>query len=507
MKKIYLFLALTAGLLVSCDMDKEPYGSLKDTEALQTPTDFKAMRVGLYSALRGTIGGNGRYTTPEVQCDGFHALIGNSNTFGDMYRWDFTPQNSTIDGVYGGYQSAITRANFIIDGYNKCDMSDKSLFTDAEMVSVRAAKGDAFFLRAYSIFMLSQFYCADYDASTADKANSGVSYRLDYAPSSNPSTYPGRKTLAETMAQVTADLDSAAKYVSEPSAALSAYITQDAITALRARQALAMDNYKDAAKYAEALISSGTYALAEGTDELKSMWAEDAGMETILQLAIASKSELISGLGTYYQPVDKEPDFVPTKTLVDLYSDKDYRKKAYFNQIDIKTTTGTSGRVYAFNKFPLETRLYKEYKVTEARSVIEPKAFRIAEMYLIAAEAYAQLAQTDQSYLVKAAQYINALEKKRIADYKDRSFSASTIMTELQNERQREMVGEGTRLFDLKRWHKNMERGEAQQEDLLLLPGPTTTQLERPAGDNRFTWPIPKHEMDVNKKMVQNPGY
>ena len=96
MKKIYLFLALTAGLLVSCDMDKEPYGSLKDTEALQTPTDFKAMRVGLYSALRGTIGGNGRYTTPEVQCDGFHALIGNSNTFGDMYRWDFTPQNLSL---------------------------------------------------------------------------------------------------------------------------------------------------------------------------------------------------------------------------------------------------------------------------------------------------------------------------------------------------------------------------------------------------------------------------
>ena len=198
---------------------------------------------------------------------------------------------------------------------------------------------------------------------------------------------------------------------------------------------------------------------------------------------------------------------MPTKTLVDLYSDKDYRKKAYFNQINITTTTGTSGRVYAFNKFPLETRLYKEYNVTEARSVIEPKAFRIAEMYLIAAEAYAQLAQTDGSYLVKAAQYLNALEKKRIAGYKDRSFTASTIMTELQNERQREMVGEGTRLFDLKRWHKSMERGEAQQEDLLLLPGPTTTQLERPAGDNRFTWPIPKHEMDVNKKMVQNPGY
>ena len=31
MKKIYLLLALTAGL-VSCDMDKEPYDSVPDTD-------------------------------------------------------------------------------------------------------------------------------------------------------------------------------------------------------------------------------------------------------------------------------------------------------------------------------------------------------------------------------------------------------------------------------------------------------------------------------------------
>ena len=504
MKKIYLFLALTAGLLVSCDMDKEPYGSLKDTEALQTPTDFRAMRVGLYSALRGTIGGNGRYTSPEVQCDGFHALIGNSNTFGEMYRWDFTPQNGTVDGVYGGYQSAITRANFIIDGYNKCDMSDKSLFTDAEMVSVRAAKGDAFFLRAYGIFMLSQFYCADYDVSTANNANSGVSYRLDYAPSSDPNTYPGRKTLAETMAQVTADLDSAAKYISEPNAALSAYITHDAITALRARQALAMDNYKDAAKYAEELISSGTYALAGSVDELRSMWAEDAGMETILQLAIASKSELTSGLGEYYQPIEGNPDFVPTKTLVDLYSDNDYRKQAYFNQIDVTTTTGTSGRVYAFNKFPLETRLYKEYQSTESRSVIEPKAFRIAEMYLIAAEAYAMSRD-----LRNASQYLNDFKAKRISGYQTQSFSSvERIMTEIQNERHREFIGEGMRLLDLKRWNLGVTRGTPQQEDICAMPGADySTGLSVPAGDYHFVWPIPTHEMDTNPKMVQNPGY
>lgn len=510
MKKIYLFLALTAGLLVSCDMDKEPYDQIPEGEALQTPADFQAMRVGLYSALRSSVGGNTFYTTPEIQCDGFHALIGNSNTFGDMYRWDFTPQNSSIDGVYGNYQATIARSNFLIDGYNKCNMSDKSVFTDADMVNVNAAKGDAFFMRAYCIFMLSQYYCADYDASTANNANTGVSYRLNYAPSASASTYPARKTLAETMAQVTEDLDSAAKYVSEANAPLSAYVTPDAITALRARQALAMDDYANAAKYAEQLINSGTYALAEGVSELKSMWAEDAGMETIFQLAIASASELAAATGdVYFQPVDKNPDFVPTKTLYDLYDSKDYRKQVYFNQIDVTTTTGTSGRVYAFNKFPLNTRLYQQYQNTNSRSVIEPKVFRIAEMYLIAAEANAQLAikNDDAAALAKAAQYLNELESKRIAGYQYRSFTKETIMTEVQNEREREMVGEGSRLFDLKRWHLDMTRGEAQQKDLLLLPGSTTTELSRPANDPRFTWPIPKHEMDVNKKLVQNPGY
>lgn len=58
MKKIYLMLALAAGLMSSCDMDKEPYNALPDTEGISTPTDFANARVSLYSGLRGCIGGN-----------------------------------------------------------------------------------------------------------------------------------------------------------------------------------------------------------------------------------------------------------------------------------------------------------------------------------------------------------------------------------------------------------------------------------------------------------------
>ena len=142
-------------------------------------------------------------------------------------------------------------------------------------------------------------------------------------------------------------------------------------------------------------------------------------------------------------------------------------------------------------------------KSTDSRGVIEPKMFRIAEMYLIAAEAYAQ-----DGDITNAAYYLNELKRNRIAGYTDQTFaSKDVIMQEIMDERTREMVGEGTRMFDIKRWHIAVERGVAQQEDLCLLPGATTTDLVRPANSDRMTWPIPQNEIDLTDKIVQNPGY
>ena len=346
MKKIYLLLALTVGLVTSCDMNTAPVGTISETESLMTPNDFSSMRNGLYSGLRSSIGGTAFYTASDVQSDEFHALVGNSNTFGDMYRWDFTPQNSYIGAVYSNYQAVIARANFIIDGYNKCNMSDPSVFDASGIAVAKSAKGDAFFARAYCIFMLSQYFCADFEESSADEPNTGVSYRTDYAPSSNPATYPARKTLAETFAQVEEDLDSAALYITLAGAPSNDRVSVDAITALRARMALAKDDYKNAASYAVSLINGGNYLLASSASEIVELWAEDGGLETILQFSIGAPDQLVSGNSIYFQPVDRNPDFVPTQTLLDLYDAGDYRKAAYFNTLDITTTTGTSGTVY-----------------------------------------------------------------------------------------------------------------------------------------------------------------
>lgn len=506
MKKTFLMLALASGMLASCDMDKEPYNALPDTEGISTPTDFDNARVGLYSGLRSCIGGNNFYNAQEIQCDGFDAVTGFSNTMGDMYRYTFTSSSSYFSTVYSSYQAIIARANYILDGWKKLDMSNTEKFTEENVTTVKQAVGDAYYTRAYAIFSLSEYFCADYEPENASVANSGVSYRLDYSPYSNSGTYPARKTLEETFRQISEDLDSAAKYITAKGEPSFGYYSQDAITALRARVALVQHDYTNAAHYAAKLIDGGKYTLAADADEMEDLWHNDGGNETILQLAVPTKDELPAQTGTCYQPYNagSVPDFIPTQTLVDLYSAKDIRFSVYFNRQSLTTNTGATGKVYCFNKYKDHGSLYNKLQQYEyARFAIEPKVFRIAEMYLIAAEAYAQSGD-----VTNGAKYLNALKKSRIEDYTETAFpSTNSLLAEIKNEREREMVGEGTRLFDLKRWHEGIKRGTPQQRDLCLLPGTTTTDLTLPANSNKMTWPIPKHETDVNKKVVQNPGY
>ena len=510
MKKTYLMLALAAGVLASCDMDKEPYNALPDTEATQTPTDFANARIGLYSALRSSIAGNSFVNATEIQCDNFNAVSGFSNTLGDMYRWDFNTSGSYFSTVYGNYQAMIARANFIIDGYNNCDMSDPNNFSKTDIANTRVVKGDAFFTRAYAIFGLAQYFCNDYEPSTADAADSGVSYQLHYAPSSNAATYPERYTQAQTYQQIKDDLDSAAVYITAEGEPSYAYFSKDCITALRARVALAMDDYAGAARYASELIDQGTYTLAEDAEELDDLWHNDGGNETIMQIPVPSRNELPSNNGQIYQPYQagQVPDYIPTKELLELYSANDYRRAVYFNQQEITTNSGATAKVYAFNKYMDQGALYKKLSGYEyARFVIEPKIFRIGEIYLIAAEAYAQLGDTENG-----THYLNELKAARIKGYdieapENQYADKTTLMNEVKNERRRELLGEGTRLFDLKRWHEGVKRGTPQDRSICNIPGASTTDLNQPAGAYRMTWPIPKHETDVNKKVKQNAGY
>lgn len=517
--KIYLLLLLVGGVVASCDMDKMPYDSIPEDEAFTTPDDFSRFDATLYSYLRSTVYGDS-YTAPELQCDGFNAVTGFTGNLSSLYSWSFTDEETTVSTVYGNFQAVIANCNFIIDGYNNCDTTNTIIFTEEGKREMKNVKGDAFFMRAYSLYNLAQYFCRDYDESLLDQPNSGVSYRLDYNPSSDSHTYPARKTMRETYKQITNDIDSAAKYITREGEMGAIYVTRDAILALKARVALTMGEYRLAIQAAEELINGGNYWIAGSVADLEDMWHNDGTQESILQLRTSSLSELPLQTGVRYLPaeVGTAPDYIPTQAMLDYFRDDDFRKDVYFMRDEITTTMGT-GFVTMFNKYEDRGKLYDDYQRESARFTVEPKLFRITEMYLIAAEAYYQLGETDL-----AKDKLNTVMINRFGDFDDENTADyyTDVMQGIKDERFREFMGEGMRLFDLKRWNDDVTRGTPQQMeivtegadgeettlvDIVMSPGANTTQLKKQAGDNRFVWPIPRQEVDANPQVVQNPGY
>ena len=288
------------------------------------------------------------------------------------------------------------------------------------------------------------------------------------------------------------------------------YISADVVTALKARAALQMKDYATAVTASTSLINGGKYPLISDADQFRSMWVNDMGTEVMWQIYM-SADELGSATGTAFwgqykeDPSQVRTDFLPSQKLIDLYDATDIRLNAFFAPLYLTVSSGAGANVLIFDKFPGNPDIYTTVNV-DNHYVNKSKPFRIAEQYLIAAEAYA--AQGN----LEAAKYLNDLKKSRIAGYTDKEYNSTDLMmVEIRDERHKELVAEGFRLVDLKRWGLGVDRANAYQDaNLTMLPGANqTTALVKSADDFRMVWPIPKAETDVNPQIKdqQNPGY
>ena len=80
------------------------------------------------------------------------------------------------------------------------------------------------------------------------------------------------------------------------------------------------------------------------------------------------------------------PRAVPTQDFVDLYNNSDYRKSIYIKKLFANYGSVTFTDLYLVNKYP-DNPLLKQTSGTSSTYMHRPKVFRIAEIYLIAAEA------------------------------------------------------------------------------------------------------------------------
>lgn len=504
MKKILFALLMVGALVTSCDMDKKPYGSLDNDTAIQNLNDCRRFRNGLYASMRSlTTGGYVNY--PEIQMDIFQGVTTNGNRIGEFSNGNINSSTRDIATIWGNIYSVINSANFII---NKMDeMLTNNEYTAEEHAELARYDGEAKFVRAYCYYWLADHYCSTYSASIAQSPGRGLPLVTVYNPTGDSSKYPGRSTQDETYKLINDDLTDAynalleyEKSDNEFVAPNAAYLSSYAVLALQARIALLKGDNTTALSKAEEIIKSQIYKLAE-ISAYEAMWTKDEGTEAIFR-PFMSSTELGASLGGAYLSTKLDgADYIPTYDILNMYDEEDVRFDAFFTVWEL-AVDGNDVPAYVFKKYPGNEAL----KTTATPNYVNmPKMFRMGEIYLIAAEAAATANPT------LANKYLNELRSKRIADYEEINYADQILVQQIRSERLKELIGEGFRMSDLRRWGIGFQRNPDHPEnpDINNILVPNGKELVYPAGDYRFVWPIPSAEMETNPQLAgqQNPGY
>jgi hypothetical protein len=127
-------------------------------------------------------------------------------------------------------------------------------------------------------------------------------------------------------------------------------------------------------------------------------------------------------------------------------------------------------------------------------SIGDVPLMRVAEMYLIEAEAKARLGQD-----AAAAQVLFTLAKQRDPNYVLSTNTGQNLINEILIQRRIELWGEGFRFYDLKRLNMALNRNGSNHN-----PAVATT-MSVPAGDKQWQFLIPRSELNTNSAAVQNP--
>lgn len=510
MKKIFLALFLVCTVLTSCDMDKRPQGTLDDQTGVQTINDVYRYRNNFYNVLK-SVNAGAFFAYADIQMDQFMGLINNGNREGNFANGIFNSGDSDIESYWAVCYSRIASVNFIIPKIEA--MVESGEFEGEDLCQLKRYLGEAKFCRAYQYWMLADKFMENYSKVGGSTAAKGLPLVTVYNPTGETDQYPGRSTQDETYALINKDLDEAYAALkefegSEASDAkdnlvpMATYLSSWAVVAMQARVALLKGDYQTAYNKASQVIDSKVYTLT-GIADLEDLWVKDESNEIIFR-PYCSIDELPSTIGGFYLGSDKKTaDYIPTQDVLFSVADDDARFDYFFSVMKVEVE-GTAYPCYVFSKFGGNPALRTD--VNKPNFMHYPKVFRLSEMYLIAAEA--------GSYcnVEGGSKYLQEFKKNRHINYDaEGQFSQKALLENAIAERSLELIGEGTRLSDLRRWGKEFTRNIDYSNinpgvNSVILP---TANVHYAADDRRFVWPIPSTEIENNPQLVgqQNPGY
>jgi starch-binding outer membrane protein, SusD/RagB family len=352
-----------------------------------------------------------------------------------FYTHELQPNNMRIASLWSRAYTGIYLANAVLEGVGASPAVTDSLR--------KQMMGEAYFVRAFHFFYLVNLF-----------GEVPLPRTTDYSANQ----HLPRSSMKEVYNQINADLQAAISRLPRIMSTIRA--TYYGATALQARVSLYQGDWDGAQKMATKVIESGAFALSQ----VDAIFLAHSP-EVIFQLQPVEQGNN-SADANLFLPADEHtpPPYRATDTCLTRFEPGDARKMAWLKAYKEDDTTV----VY----YPYKYKQRSGTPATEYTVVL-----RLAEIYLIRAEANAQLGM-----LTEAIQDVNIIRARAQLLPLFVGLSQEEVLAAIEQERAVELWTEwGHRFFDLKRW-----------------PG---------LQPYRELWPIPADQLLINAGWKQNPGY
>jgi hypothetical protein len=465
--KIYnkILILFMIGFVLSCSesfLELTPQQSVSDLEALENLEDLNSSITGVYDEISGS-NYYGRYMLmiPDVMADDVKQ---NSQANRIVPYAEHIVEKSDPDAasLWTGMYRAINATNNIIN-------SDVAVAATA-VADKDHIIGEAYALRAQIYFDMVRMFAQHY-TYTSDASHLGVPLILNFDPINKPE----RNTVKAVYDQIISDMTMAISLMKSNSRSGNSNTLSSASTkALLSRVYLYKEDWSNAETLATEVLGSG-FSLVPN-DNYFSLWTTDNSSESIFEISMTEADNVGgNGIAGLYSR-NGYGDYLPSNDVVSLYDPADTRLSTF------KEDSSLAGEFAPFrvDKYP------------DFNGFDNVKVIRLAEIYLIRAEARAEIGTNIQG----AQQDLDMVHQRALPSAPNTSVTGEALKEAIFLERRLELCFEGQRLWDLMRNKMDVVRIQCTAA-ICLIPYASDTVL----------LPIPQVETDANSNITQNPGY
>jgi len=488
---VYIFCGLVVVLMSSsCNkLTEKPYSSIFTSSFYATASDAEAGLTAAYGPMVGLYNTAGTFAS-DFSADQIYPrpVVGRDTYTLFSYDPNYTTQKSfsrqfeSPQQIWESSYSGIEKANWILY---------KVPGTNMDTARRTVILGEAYYLRAFYLWTLAKNF-----GDVVVKTTPSIS--ID-------SAIIGKTPQAGVFQQVFADLDQAsAKLPSYSTSIQKGRPSKEVALALYAKAALYSGSWALSLDKAKQVINSGKYSLMADVRDVYNVAKEDvARQENMWALECESTSPGSSTqIISLYGPKNSDgPQYAVTsfgsafayQSFFNSFSPLDKRRQL----LDTTYVNKLGQTVAQKDVTPITPKgvLVKKFMdPTPPSGAINIPILRLADVYLIAAEAAARL----NGATAEAYGYIKVVRDRAGLPDLTPGLTTDQFVAAVLQERSWELFGEGDRWYDLTRTNTFIQVASAAVNDVF--------PVRQPKARNRY-FPIPLDEINANPKLEQNPDW